>query len=71
MYNQFTMQAFIGLAESRFGILDPKLRQGPITPDVNKKIAKIELDQKLKLQSNKFTLSEKVENQMMSIFLQG
>ncbi|CAD8078990.1 unnamed protein product [Paramecium primaurelia] len=60
--------AFISLAESRFGFSDPKLRQGPITPDVNKKIAKQELDLKLKLQRNKKTLIEKIEQQMLIIY---
>ncbi|CAD8182409.1 unnamed protein product [Paramecium pentaurelia] len=60
--------AFISLAESRFGFSDPKLRQGPITPDVNKKIAKQELDLKLKLQRNKKTLVEKIEQQMLIIY---
>ncbi|CAK85599.1 unnamed protein product (macronuclear) [Paramecium tetraurelia] len=60
--------AFIALAESRFGFSDPKLRQGPITPDVNKKIAKQELDQKLKLQRGKKTLIEKIEQQMLIIY---
>lgn len=41
--------AFLQLAESRFGIANPKLRQGPITPDINKVTAKEELDAKIKI----------------------
>ena len=49
-------QQFLAIVEARFGISNPKLRQGPIVPDINKKQAKNVLDAKIKNSRNKQSL---------------
>lgn len=59
------------MAEQRFGVCNPKLRQGPITPDINKKIAKQELDKKTKEKLGKKTMMEKIEKLTLDLLVKN